>query len=145
MNNSQLILESYLVDYDDDMTFKIRANNAYCAASLEFYGTAEEFAKFGNELINFPQNLNHQVSYPPHGLYDESESYAYYLTIKAFCYDAGGNTALEIAIDSRGSVLDEYKANLLIRTDAASLNKFGQKLANWNMRLVSKISLYDEE
>jgi len=145
MYKSQLILESRSVDYDDDTSFRISASNGNCAASLDFYGTAEEFADFGTELIDFPKNINQEVHYPPRESYDENQLYAYFLTIKAFCYDPNGHAALKIAIDTHGSLMDDYHATFFIKTDVATLNRFGQKLKNWNVREVSEISLYDEE
>jgi hypothetical protein len=66
MFNSQLALESRSIDYDDDTTFVIKANNKYCTVSLEFYGAAEEFKEFGAELVNFPLNINQEVHYSLH-------------------------------------------------------------------------------
>jgi hypothetical protein len=145
MYKSQLIIESRFVDYDDDTSFVIRANNDKCSASLEFYGTTEEFADFGEELIDFPKNINQQVHYPPRGSYDPNVAYAYFLTIKAFCYDPSGHAALEVVIDTNGSRVYDYQARFCIEADVATLNKFGQRLKNWNVREVSKIALYNEE
>jgi hypothetical protein len=144
MNNSQLILESRFVDYDDT-SFKIKANNEHCAASLEFYGTPKEFFEFGAELVNFPKDINHEVHYPPLGTYDENITYAYYLTIKAFCYDPSGHAALEINLINTGSVPYSYEASFYIQTDVASLNRLGKKLIHWDVKDVSRVSLYDEE
>jgi hypothetical protein len=52
-------------------------HNEHCAASLEFYGTPEEFSEFGAGLVNFPKDVNHVVHYPPLGTYDEKITYAY--------------------------------------------------------------------
>lgn len=145
MCKSQLILESRFVDYDDDTAFVIRVNNDKCSASLEFYGTPEEFADFGVELTEFPRNINHEVHYPPRGSYNPNITYAYFLTIKAFCYDPNGHAALEIVIDTNGLRVDDYKVRFCIETDVATLNRFGQRLKNWNVREVSKVSLYNEE
>jgi len=95
--------------------------------------------------VNFPQNISCEVHYPPRSSCDENISYHYPLKIRVFCYNPNGNAALEIVISNNNSIPDVYKANFYIRTDAASLNRLGQKLANWNMRYISKILLYDEE
>jgi hypothetical protein len=144
MYKQQLILESLFIEYDDT-TFRIKANNENCAASLIFYGTPDEFAKFGAELIDFPKNINQEVHYPPQGAYSEDVLYVYFLTIKAFCYDPNGHAALKITIDTHGSLSDHYQAAFFIKTDVATLNRFGQKLAGWDVKRVSKIFLYDEE
>ena len=144
MNDSQLVLKSGIVDYDDDIAFQIEAHNQSCAISLKFYGSLGEFFDFGTALTNFPKNLEHQIDYPPEGAYKEGISYAYYLKIRVFCYERNGSTAIEITVSNNEPEPYGYEARLYILTDAASLNRLGQKLASWDMKYISQMALYDE-
>jgi hypothetical protein len=145
MFNSQLTLESRSIDYDDDTTFVIKANNKYCAVLLDFYGTTEEFKDFGSELVNFPLNINQEVHCPPLGSYDENLNYAYWLTIKVYCYDQNGHVALEITVNNHELQPRNYQAKFCIETDPATINKFGQRLRGWDVRELAEISLFEEK
>ena len=144
MFTSQLTLESRLIECDDDTTFVIKANNTNCAASLEFYGTPEEFKEFADELVDFPKTIDQEVHYPPRSRYDSSVNYAYWLTIKVFCYDPSGHVALEISIGNKEVQPWNYQSRFCIQTDAATLNRFGQRLRGWDAKSCARISLYEE-
>ncbi len=121
---------------NDDIQFQIEIQNHCCKTSLDFYGNADAFKKFGQELSDFPKNISDTVEFK---LGENDRKWAYYMFIKAFCYDASGHTALRILVDNFGDNVSGHRNEFSIFSEAASINLLGQKLVTWNPLVTKEI------
>jgi len=48
---------------NDDIQFQIEIENHSCKTSLDFYGNADDFKKFGQELTEFPKSMTDIVEF----------------------------------------------------------------------------------
>jgi len=114
---------------DDDIQFQFQIENYCCKTSLDFYGNADDFKEFGQKLIDFPSSIDDTAMFQ---LGEDDRKWAYYMLLKAFCYDASGHTALRIVVDNLGDHVNGHRSEFSILSEAASINSFGQKLLQWN-------------
>lgn len=56
-----------------------------------------------------------------------------FITIKSYCYDHQGHTALHIIIDNQEHLPHKYRLEFLILAEPASINKLGVSLFNWEI------------
>jgi hypothetical protein len=88
----------------------------------------DELKKFGQQLINFPVNIKDVACFQEG---QDSEEWAYYLTLKAFCYDSNGHIAVQVNGKSTGSIATRYQATFSLLCEATSINRLGLQLTNW--------------
>lgn len=129
-----------VLDIDnEDIQFQVEIENYYCKTSLDFYGYADDFKEFGHRLTEFPRSITDTVVFQ---LGEDDRKWAYYMFIKAFCYDASGHTALRIVVDNLGDSVNGHRSEFSITSEAASINMLGQILLTWNP-LVTKEIIWD--
>ncbi|MEQ1554838.1 MAG: hypothetical protein ABL929_11695 [Ferruginibacter sp.] len=131
-----LIKISVLEIDNEDIQFQVEIENYYCRTSLDFYGNADDFKSFGQKLSEFPKNINDIALFQ---LGEDDRKWAYYMSIKAFCYDASGHTALRILVDNFGDTVNGHRTEFSIMSEAASINSLGQMLLTWNPLVTKEI------
>jgi hypothetical protein len=120
---------------DDDGLYKfnIRVSNADTFSSLDFWGYGDNFKDFGEQLDNFPKGLKDIVIYELGQDKNEGQpKFAYYLLLRAFCFDASGQSAIKVIVDNHADIPNYNRSEFYIKSEPASLNLLGQKLKNWN-------------
>ena len=115
--------------YDDTAwRIQLQASNGEFAGMLKFYIDGTDLIEFARRLCVFPSTLQDEACFR---LGDRGESWAYYLSLRAFVFDRSGHTALEIEIDNREVGHQRGRAAFAIRCEVASLNELGRKLVAW--------------
>lgn len=119
-----------VLDIDsDDIQFQIQIESYCCKTSLDFYGCEDDFKGFGCKLTEFPKGINDTVVFE---LGERDKKWAYYMFIKAFCYDTLGHTALRIVVDNLGDNVNGHRSEFSIFSEVAAINSLGEKLLSWN-------------
>jgi hypothetical protein len=131
-----LIKISVLEIDNEDIQFQVEIENYCCRTSLDFYGNANDFKSFGQKLSEFPKNINDIALFQ---LGEDDRKWAYYMSIKAFCYDASGHTALRVLVDNFGDTANGHRTEFSIMSEAASINSLGQMLMTWNPLVTKEI------
>jgi hypothetical protein len=124
------------IEVDDISQFRLEATNGTTSGALEFWAYLDYFRDFGKRLISFPQTINDVVA---DELGENGEQSAYYMLLKVFCYEANGASAVYIKMDDHQLAPDTNKAEFFIKTDPASINKFGELLLHWDPTKVEQI------
>ena len=124
-----LIKISVLEVDNEDVQFQIEIENYCCRTSIDFYGAVESFKDFGHKLAEFPKSIDDIVVFQ---LGEDDGRWAYYIVIKAFCYDISGHATLSVLVHRHGGDVNGYRIEFSIISEAASINSLGQKLATWN-------------
>lgn len=117
---------------DDTIQFQIELTNGVNSTSIDFYGYAEEFQDFANELCSFPKSIDTEIEYE---LGEQGQKWAYYILLRVFCYESNGQTAIQIKIDNNGIEPHKSYSEFYILTVPASINMLGQKLKKWNPKI----------
>lgn len=121
-------IEAIYVD-DDEVKFRVRANNSSASSSIEVFGYLDTFKEFGSQLTKFPSSSKDEVKYE---LGHEIENWAYYLLLRVFCYKPTGATAIEVRMNNKEEVPDLIQSSFYLLSIPASINGLGQSLENWN-------------
>ena len=130
-------ISSLTIDEEDDtIQFGIELSNGINSTSIDFYGYADEFQNFANELCLFPKSIDNEVKYE---LGEQNEKWAYYILLRVFCYENNGYTAIQIKIDNNRIEPHKNYSEFYILTVPASINKIGEELKKWNPRDNKKI------
>ncbi|UOQ99198.1 hypothetical protein MUN81_06800 [Hymenobacter sp. 5317J-9] len=125
------------VDLDGDCTFDIDIIRPDVRAHAYFYGDADTFIEFGNKLVTFPQNATETVCFE-WGEVGNPSSFGY-LRIEAYCASPAGHTALRIIVDNNGERAERHRFEFSILSEAASINKLGALLTNWQVETTSQL------
>lgn len=112
-----------------EVQYMLELSNDDTSASIEFYGSANEFKSFALGLISFPRNIKDKVTYE---LGKIGEKWAYYILLEVYCYEPNGLSAIRVVIHNSGSAPYFSKSEFFIRTLPASINALGHLLNNWN-------------
>ncbi len=137
MSEQQIKISLLTIDNGDDiMHFQMDLTNGVNSTSIDFYGDADEFQDFANELCSFPKTIDTEIKYE---LGKQGEKWAYYILLRVFCYENNGHTALQIKIHKNGTEPYKSHSEFYILTVPASINNFGQKLKNWNPKINNEI------
>jgi hypothetical protein len=131
MKRSKIVF-SVGIDHDGDCTFDIDIIRPDVKGHVFFYGDADTFAAFGNALMAFPKSAADTASFEI-GQAGHTSSFGY-LLIKAYCASPVGHTALKIVIDNNEDGAAHHRFEFSIASEAASINKLGALLANWQMK-----------
>jgi len=116
-------------DDNGELKFRIDSSNNRCMTTLDFYGNNDDFKEFPSKLIDFPKSKEDIVTFE---LGEDNRKWAYYMIIKAFCYDDLGHSAIKIIVDNFGDTSTGYRTEFSIITEPSSLNRLGQQLFAWN-------------
>ena len=126
---SQTIRIKALNVEDDEIQFEIIVSNGISTSSLDFYAYFDEFIDFGNKLKQFPKDITDEVQYE---LGEQDPKWAYYMQLKAYCYQSNGHSAIDVVIDNHGAKPYQNQASFSLTTLPASINKLGELLSTWN-------------
>ena len=127
---SEIVITNLSSDPDDLNYFEIALTNGICKVTVPLYAI-DELKKFGQQLINFPITIEDVVFFQDG---QDGEEWAYYLTLKAFCYDSNGHVALQINGKSTGDIVTRYQATFSLLCEAASINRLGLQITNWLLK-----------
>ncbi|GAB2454505.1 hypothetical protein GCM10011375_01990 [Hymenobacter qilianensis] len=116
---------------DDYCTFDLTVSTSWVRQSISFLGYTDTFEDFGKSLMNFPNNTAHEVWFQE----GKDEGYGpWYLSVKAYCYNDQGHTALHIIIDNQEPLPKKCRVEFSILAEAASINNLGCSLFNWEIK-----------
>jgi len=118
-----------------DCEFDVIVSKGTIENHLQFYGDTDTWKAFGKQLTDFPQNAAECV------VFDASHcgSYLDSLLFEAYCYDAQGHAALRIVVDNNEDKQRRCKLDFSILAEAASINRLGYFLLNWQVENGSEI------
>ncbi|MCB2407471.1 hypothetical protein [Hymenobacter lucidus] len=122
------------MDDDWDCTFDVTVAYGTIEAHMHFYGQPDTWSQFGKQLLNFPRNPADSAVFEG-GV--NTKGYDF-MCLKAYCYDAGGHTALKVIIDNNAEEPRECRIEFSILSEPASLTQLGRLLAGWDVRTVSE-------
>ena len=126
------------MDFDVHCTFDLEIRTPQVKTHLSFYGQINEFAEFGRQLLAFPASAMHTVSFEV-GTADKASTMEY-LLLSAYCVDPQGHTALRIIVDNGAQGAAHHRFEFSIASEAASINRLGGLLANWNVGNMPEIT-----
>ena len=134
----QLIFRALSIDDEDVVQFQVEARSATIAATIEFYGYADEFRSFGEDLRSFPQTVVSEVTYK--NSVDLRDQMNHYLLIRIFSYDPTGRSAIHITTDNQEGEPFRSTSEFYILTQPAAINDLGTLLRHWNPSTVEEIT-----
>ena len=130
MKKSKLLF-SASIDHATHCSFDVDIIRPDVKAHVYFYGNTDTFATFGKALIAFPQSATDTVLFEAG---QKGHSSFGYLLIKAYCTSPAGHTALKIIAENNEDGAAHYRFEFSIAAEAASINKLGALLANWQVK-----------
>lgn len=122
-------LELLWRDPDDGMLeLRLCIEGERQSVAVDFYDYADELKKWGEELVAFPACANEEVAFEK----GAKDGNAYlWLAVRAFVADGAGNTALEIEYQKPGDRLHREIVRFATPVEAATINRLGVALKNW--------------
>lgn len=121
---------------EEEIQFQITLTNGINSTTIDFYGYMNEFENFAHGLLIFPKNIHDAVKYE---LGEIGDKWAYYILLRAFCYETNGYSAIHVKVDNNKKEPNTNKSEFYITTYPASLNKFGQLLKDWDPKTEKEI------
>lgn len=118
-------------DGDGLLQYSIALSNGETATELAVYGYDDMFKQFGQELADFPQNIESRVKFCPIG--DDDTKWDY-LQMEVFCYAPNGESAIRVQVRNGYKAPYYYRCEFFILVVPAILNRLGQQLKSWNPR-----------
>ena len=125
-----------LTDDNGELHYLLQASNGSSATAQEFYGYREDWKEFAAKLRTFPKSPTDEVRFE---LGEDDEKWAYYLLLRAFCFDSLGHSALEVFAVSPSTPPHGYRDRFFIIAEPSALNRLGETLAGWDAREGSEI------
>lgn len=118
-----------------DNTFDVTISKGRIETHTHLYLDSNLWQEFGRQLLTFPENTTAKVVFDAtdNGMYWQS------LRLEAYCFDLLGHTALRISVDNNDPDPHRCRLEFSIPAEAASLNKLGRLLANWQPEHESEI------
>ena len=136
MKRSKIIFTAN-VDLDGDCTFDIDVIRPDVKTHTYFYGDADTLTEFGKRLMAFPKDAAETVCFEWGSA--EHPSSLGYLLIKAYCASPVGYTALQIVVENNESRAAHHRFEFSVASEAASINRLGALLANWQVETTPQI------
>jgi hypothetical protein len=137
MKRSKIIFTAN-VDLDGDCTFDIDVIRPDVKTHTYCYGDPDMFTEFGKKLMAFPKDATETVCFELG--YAEHPSVFGYLRIEAYCTSPVGHTALRITAENDEERAAHHRFEFSISSEAASINKLGALLANWQVETTPQIT-----
>ena len=125
------------VDLDGDCTFDIDVIRPDVKSHTYFYGDADTLTDFGKKLMTFPKDAAETVCFEAG--YAEHPSVFGYLRIEAYFASPAGHTAPRIIVENDKERPAHYRFEFSIVSEAASINRLGALLANWQVETTPQI------
>ena len=120
------------IDYDGDCTFDVTISEGSIKTHVFFYGDSETWVTFGEALQAFPLQSQDVVVFEAGAPEFNTQGYAAIL-LKVYCYNRQGHTAIQVIVDNNEPLPIKERVEFSILAEAASLNKLGIALANWQI------------
>ena len=136
MKRSKIIFTAN-VDFDGDCSFDIDVIRPDVKTHTYLYGDAGSLTEFGKKLMAFPKDAAETVCFEWGSA--EHPSSLGYLRIEAYCASPMGHTALRIIAENNESRSAHYRFEFSIASEAASINRLGALLANWQAETTPRI------
>jgi hypothetical protein len=123
-------------DYDDNLrTFDVVVVKGKIESHVSFLGDTNKWREFGYELVRFPEHSLTKAVLQMGGISFWGGDFM----LTAYCYDAGGHSALQVLIDNKQENPHRQKLEFSIPAEVASLNRLGHLLLNWQVENNSEI------
>jgi len=125
--------------YSDDngeLHYGLQASSGSSMTSQDFYGYRDDFEDFASGLRDFASSPRDEAKLEFGG---DSPKCAYYVLLRAFCFDSVGHSALEICTSSPISAPHGHREHFFIHTEPAALNHLGRILNEWTKKEKSEI------
>ncbi|MBG8552623.1 hypothetical protein [Hymenobacter guriensis] len=135
MHSGKILIEASSVEDDGCCTFDVTITRGKIEAHMHFYGNTDAWKEFGRQLTNFPQNVADSHSFES-GL---NRRHTDFMVLRAYCYDALGHTALQVLLDNNENLPAKCRLEFSLLAEAASINKLGLLLTNWQVEHDSNI------
>ncbi|MCI1186837.1 hypothetical protein MON38_05355 [Hymenobacter sp. DH14] len=119
-------------DGDGLLQYNVALSNGETATELSVYGYDDMFKQFGQELADFPQNIESRIKFCP--MEDDDSKWANYLQFEVFCYAPNGAAAMRVQVRDGYETPYYYRCEFFILTVPATLNRLGEQLKRWNPR-----------
>lgn len=127
-------------NWDDISEFEIVAISNDWQSSLKFWGNADLFKDFGNQLKSFPNKTKKNITFELGAeLTGKKPEWDYYLLMRAYYYDEVGHIAIEIAINNNKQNPDLQNARFNIFSEPEQTSKLGKLLSEWNPATQSEL------
>ncbi len=126
---NELRFESLPYDEDGVLRFSVFASSGGFSGLAELCLSNASVAKFGNELIDFPRNLHHTVSFS-YG--NGSDEWPYHVVLRAQVMDSAGHSAIYVRIQSFCSSIEAASSEFLMPAEPAAINELGRHIAYWS-------------
>ena len=120
-------LEHLRTDDDSMLHVQFQAASSGMSGRIEIYCDPIQLLKFASGLQEFPRNLQHVVAYE----YGPKESWASYLSLKAWVLDATGRSAIEVRFENRLEPPHAAAGHFYLACFPASANELGRKRSAW--------------
>lgn len=137
MLQGSISISASVDEYDDDgmCTFFVTVQKGALEVRARFFGNVDSWKGFGQALLEFPKTPTDYVFFHSgtDSVYDEK------LFLKAYAYGSPTHTALSITIDHQTEPPNDFRIQFSISAEAASLNRLGRLLVNWEVNNTSKI------
>jgi hypothetical protein len=123
------------VDYDGDVRFDVTISKGKIETHSHFYADVDTWKQFGEQLTTFPKNVADKEVFDAsyNGPYRDS------LLLEAYCYNTQGHTAVRVSADNNEPPPNRCQLDFSIPAEAASINRLGQLLLNWQVENDSEI------
>ncbi|MBJ6110086.1 hypothetical protein JAO73_13770 [Hymenobacter sp. BT523] len=135
MKRSKIIF-TVNVDFDGDCTFDIEVIRPDVRTHTYLYGDAASLAEFGKKLMAFPKDAAETVCFE-WGQAEHPSAFGY-LRMEAYCASPMGHTALRIIAED-GERAAHHRFEFSIASEAASINRLGALLANWQVETTPQL------
>ncbi|MET4076161.1 hypothetical protein [Hymenobacter sp. UYCo722] len=137
MKRSKIVFTAN-VDLDGDCSFDIEVIRPDVKTHTYIsYGHADLFTEFGKQLMAFPRDAAETVCFEWGSA--EHPSSLGYLRIEAYCTSPMGHTALRIIADNNELRATHHRFEFSISSEAASINRLGALLVNWQVESTPQI------
>ncbi|RYU79910.1 hypothetical protein [Hymenobacter persicinus] len=122
--------------YDDGLgIFDVTIRHRAIEAHMHFYGEPDAWNQFGKQLLSFPRSAVDCVTFEAGSNAQDQD----FLILQAYCYNAGGHSALKVVVADNHNDPSRYRLEFSIPAEPASLNKLGRLLSGWQIENNSEI------
>ncbi|MBI5443271.1 MAG: hypothetical protein HY900_18910 [Deltaproteobacteria bacterium] len=117
-----------LGEQEGELHVAIDACNGQSATVLDFYAYRDDWRQFAERLVEFPKSTSDEARCE---LGEDDEKWAYYLLLRAFCFDLAGHAALEVAAFANFTPPRGHRERFFIEAEPAALNRLGDTIIDF--------------
>lgn len=126
---NELRFEALPYDEDGTLRFTVFASSGGFSGLAELYQSSASVEQFGTALIDFPQDLQHTVTFE-YG--NGSDEWPYHVVLRAQVMNCTGHSAIYVRIQSFCSPIEAALCEFLVPAEPAAINKLGRHIAYWS-------------